>query len=131
MRNKRNKTQFLAVYSYFVDKVHLPAFSGVVIACKILNDRLGIALPVYFFGSGACCSLGGTYCCCCWAESVKSKGLRYVILNNIIGFTVWRTLRCKAVLSRRAVTCKEKRFLRDLVLSLWGFIFYLKPIYFA
>lgn len=41
----------------------LPAFSGVVavIACSILKDRLGMALPVYFLGSGTCCSLGWTY----------------------------------------------------------------------
>lgn len=42
---------------------HLPGASDWVMACSILNDRLGIALPVYFFGSSTLCSLGGIYCC--------------------------------------------------------------------
>lgn len=42
---------------------NLPQPSGDVIACNILNDLLGIELPVYFFGSGTVCWLGCTYCC--------------------------------------------------------------------
>jgi hypothetical protein len=42
-------------------KVHLPQFSGAVIACNILKERDGIAPPVYFLGSGTCCSDGGIY----------------------------------------------------------------------
>lgn len=42
---------------------YLPSFSVAVIACNILKDRDGIALPVYFFGSCTCCSLGGKFAC--------------------------------------------------------------------
>jgi hypothetical protein len=41
--------------------MHLPQFSGAVIACNILKEREGIAPPVYFLGSGTCCSEGGIY----------------------------------------------------------------------
>lgn len=44
-------------------KVHSPQFSGAVIACNILKEREGIAPPVYFLGSGTCCSEGGIYVC--------------------------------------------------------------------
>lgn len=59
---------------------NLPAFSGAVIACNILNDRLGIALPVYFFGSGTCCSLGGMCCC---SMLFKSKNNQKQVLMKL------------------------------------------------
>lgn len=37
-------------------------------ACNILKDLEGIALPMYFFGSGTCCSLGGRFA---WVSSGK------------------------------------------------------------
>lgn len=40
-----------------------PILSGAVIACSILKDLEGIALPMYFFGSRTCCSLGGRFAC--------------------------------------------------------------------
>lgn len=46
-----------------MNQIYLPLFSDAVIACNILNDREGIALPVYFFGSCTCCSLGGKFAC--------------------------------------------------------------------
>ena len=46
----------------FADR-YSPTLSGAVIACNILNDLEGIALPMYFFGSGTCCSLGGRFAC--------------------------------------------------------------------
>jgi len=52
------------IYSYESEiRFHSPQFSGAVIACSILKEREGIAPPVYFLGSGTCCSEGGIYVC--------------------------------------------------------------------
>lgn len=50
------------VFLDFIDR-YSPTLSGAVIACNILKDLEGIALPMYFFGSGTCCSLGGRFAC--------------------------------------------------------------------
>jgi hypothetical protein len=54
--------------------VYLPQFSGAVIACNILKERDGIAPPVYFLGSGTCCSEGGIY-----GWGVPSPGSIFII----------------------------------------------------
>lgn len=50
-------------FEWFPFSRYSPTLSGAVIACSILKDREGIALPMYFFGSGTCCSLGGRFAC--------------------------------------------------------------------
>lgn len=54
-----------------------PTLSGAVIACNILKDLEGIALPMYFFGSGTCCSLGGRFAC------ISSIILHFKKLNKL------------------------------------------------
>lgn len=68
------------VFSYKSElRVHSPQFSGAVIACSILKEREGIAPPVYFLGSGTCCSEGGIYVC-----GVPSTGNIFIINFKLV-----------------------------------------------